>query len=892
MADYLATNEKAGTGAIMTVNIDFKGVDPDVGSGAVPYINAADVQAVVVTPATQTAAESSVAIGLTNVGPTTFRTNTSVPVGKILRIYRATQDEYGLVQFQALQNVTERDLDLLARQMLYVSMETRDVAVQASKTAGYSDYLARVAIQVANDASNIASSATVTAGEAKSLAASAVSSANRAEQVSAQAERVSEDALNGVKDAVAAAKAATDAAREATLASAQAVADAQEAVDEGVGRFLFPSIVPPTTRDNGDPLEIGDSYLNPTTGVIYYYRAGGWSASNVDSADIGDKVDPAKGSALVGTRLPSKSMLGLSIGRALQEKLYDTVSIWDFVTSTDIVDETLAAADWSPVWRRAFDWAIDYCIRKKRGVQFYVPSYVYWMEKQEICNIARTGTPSGTGMVGIRITGDGDTNSLFVAKKTNTTGCLWLTSDRNTECFEVDNVAFLSDLDEDAATNNGIGLRIDSSLGKGMPGYGDHPRWSVRVTDVFVGGYGATAGDLARRGNWDKGILIQNKWYPVVRGVRCLARYSGNLGARTACRYGVHILGCYSPDVQDCYFHGNWERGCWLEDNYNVSGGVEDFRVHNIFVVGQDYGFGMVHDYDTVDLGRLYEPGGCINVIHANCYKAGITIKNHRQVAIDNLYGYAPREDRAQGELLPAVVVLDGVADLKLTGQFLEPGFYKSNSNASVGVLIKGACEAIVVEAQFGHGGIGLLNNSTYTARKSILLRSEMPTSRRTSDWAPLVEYVDNAGTLTVESNSYGATQDRKTFATGKSSPATYPMALRILADAIGQMYGAGLEFSGKNLSGDIVNQAILRSRFLNTAEAMAKGTEDTALAGFILALGNLQEVFRLQRPSVNNDSYAYLMFLNDSGAPVLQRVKRGAANSGGTGKRQLLVDN
>ena len=542
-----------------------------------------------------------------------------------------------------------------------------------------------------------------------------------------------------------------------------------------------------------------------------------------------------------------------------------------------------------PAIQLAFTWAQAYVVGKSSGVHIHFPFGEYRMSQKATCNIAATGTPS-TGMVSLHITGDGDTATTIIAMPTNTTGCFRLTSDRNTECFRVAEIGFLSDLAEDAATNNGIALQIDSTLNKGDPGYGDMPRWSVQVENLFFGGYGKAAGDLARRGNWSKGIFLQNKWYPRVQNVRCLGRYSANIGARTACDYAIHMLGCYSPDLSDIYTHGNWDKGVWLEDNYNVSGGVEDFRMNNIFCVGQNYGFGMVHEYDTVDTGRLYEPGGAINVIHVNCYKAGITIKNHRQVQIDNLYGYAPNADRAQGELLPAVVLLDGAADIRLVGQFLEPGFYTSNANASVAVRIEGGSESITVDAQFGHGGIGLLNNSTYTTRKSIFLESKMPTSRRTGAWATLVEYVDNAQTLTAVSESFGSSQDRQTISSGKPNASTYSVAQRLLSDVVGQLFGGAFEIAGKNSAGTVVNQTILRGRFVDAAGTTA-GSENTALGAFIMSRGNTQEAFRLQPPSADNDTYGYLL-VRIAGSPVMKRVKVGAADSGGTGCRALIVDN
>jgi len=541
-----------------------------------------------------------------------------------------------------------------------------------------------------------------------------------------------------------------------------------------------------------------------------------------------------------------------------------------------------------PAIQLAFNWAQSYVKGKSAGVNIHFPFGEYRMSQQAICDLVPAGTPL-TGAVGINLVGDGPAETLIVAMPSNTTGCFRLTSGKNLEAFAVRHMAFLSHLPEDAPTNNGIALTIDSAIKRGDPGYGDQPRWSVILDDLWVAGYGKSHSDIARAGNWLKGIYIADKYHPKLSNIRCLARYSGTLGARTASEYAIHMHACYSSDLSHIYIHGSWEYGVWLDDLYNAPGGWEDFRLVDSFIAGPNFGFGVVHDNDIEPSSQLTEPGGLISGLHLNARKHGITIRNHHQVIIEGLYAYAPREERADGELLPSCILLDNASDIMIRGEFLEPGFYNSNSNASVAVRIETASECIMIEAQFGHGGIGVLNNSTATTRKTIVVNALLTTSRRIiALWAPLTLLVDNAKTATLQQNIQGNSQDVKEFASGKPNAATYPMAVRARALEPGNDYGGALELSGTDTAGALKHLAILRSRLLTKT----LGSEDSVLSMFIMGTGSTAEAFRLQAPSIDNDSWGYLLF-RQAGAPVLKRVKMGGTGTGPGGVgRAIYVDN
>ncbi len=703
-------------------------------------------------------------------------------------------------------------------------------------------------------------------------------------------------------------------------ASSEAARAAEDAADVAVNRtagFLPPSSTPPSVRDSGLPLQAGDRYFNTEDQTEYIYREGEWTANDsivainklnssisvisgpgkIPRANPDGKLDPSYIAGVlkskdIETRLPSPSLLALEIRRALDAKLYDTISVKDFVIIGDAAMSSPETADWYPVYQRTFDWVQKEVVGRIRGISIYMPSNQYNMSQVAKLDLAPVGTKD-TGAVGIRLVGDGTAQTSVVAMPSNTTGLFHMTSGRNMEVFEVRGMSFLSNLDEDAATNSGTALLIDSAIKRGDVGYGDQPRWSCVIDDIYIGGYGKTAGNIARRGNWDIGINIDGKYHPKLSNIRCLARYSNIVGARTACRYAIYFSGgCYSPDMTKMYIHGGWERGIWLDDVFNIIGGFEDFRLTDSFIAGADHGFGCAHEFDNrTDTDSLYEPGGYIGGLHINCRKFGVTIRHHRHVIINGLYGYVAREDRAGGEPLPSVILLDGAADIQIGNtQFFEKGFYKSDTNASCAVRIEGASEGITIDAQFGNGGIGVLNNSTYTKRKTINIYAKLLTSRRLdTGWAPLKLLVDNAGTATVTSDILQNSQDVREFASGKPNSSTYPAALRARALAPGNPFGGALELSSSDLTGALKHLAILRSRTVLDTNGVEIGS---ALGVFVQKSGSLAEAFRLQPPTVNNDSYAYILFTDESGNPVSQRVKRGAANSGGTNRRALVVDN
>ncbi|WYW03383.1 tail fiber assembly [Pseudomonas phage vB_PpuP-KiKu] len=226
MADeFLASNEFPGDGVTTLFNVAFKGNRPDAESGTVPYINASDVKAQQITPATATTPESAIDLTCTPVGPNQFNVTPVVPTGKIVRIYRATQDEYNLVDYQSLQTVGEADLDLANRQSLFIVQEAHDLAVRASEDAQDANTVAFGAVAVAN-------AAAADAAEALSVANQALGASSAAVSIATDAAEAADAAEAHAAAADAAAAAAQVAADNAEAASAAAVATANAAASD------------------------------------------------------------------------------------------------------------------------------------------------------------------------------------------------------------------------------------------------------------------------------------------------------------------------------------------------------------------------------------------------------------------------------------------------------------------------------------------------------------------------------------------------------------------------------------------------------------------------------------------------------------------------------------
>lgn len=233
-APYLSMQRFNGNGTTTNWTVNFAGGTP-------PYLDASDVIAYEIIPATALTAEVRIDRTVTYVGPSQFRVTPAVASGRILVLRRKTEDQYNLVDFQSLQAVSEYDLDLANKQLLFLSQEAVDQARLAeersvvAETIAYSSVNdATEALATANSANTKATTALSTANAASSTAGNAVATANAATATANSANSTANTALSTANAATATANTALSTANAADSKATTAIATANGAVDTAV----------------------------------------------------------------------------------------------------------------------------------------------------------------------------------------------------------------------------------------------------------------------------------------------------------------------------------------------------------------------------------------------------------------------------------------------------------------------------------------------------------------------------------------------------------------------------------------------------------------------------------------------------------------------------------
>lgn len=125
---YLATNYFPADGVQVAFDFAFAGVNPGVVSGTVPYLYPEDVRAAELffdIDGNAAFLDRNVIITAPNQA-----TIVGLPVaaGRTVKIYRKTEIRFPLVDYRDRQTVSELDLDLSARQAIFIAQETQDAA--------------------------------------------------------------------------------------------------------------------------------------------------------------------------------------------------------------------------------------------------------------------------------------------------------------------------------------------------------------------------------------------------------------------------------------------------------------------------------------------------------------------------------------------------------------------------------------------------------------------------------------------------------------------------------------------------------------------------------------------------------------------------------------------
>ncbi len=232
MADpvYLSVNIFPGDGERVSWDFSFAGVSEDNASGTTPYLYPADIKAVE-QYTDELGALIEIPRTITLTAPNrVLVAGDPVPVGREIKIYRSTEDRFPLVDYRDRQAVSEFDLDLQARQSLFVAMEVSDRSAMALFSASRAELTANQALTASELAVETADAAVATADSANTNAATALATANTAEANSVAALA---DAAAAFAAAAAVETLAQAAADDADAAAASALA-AQSAADNAV----------------------------------------------------------------------------------------------------------------------------------------------------------------------------------------------------------------------------------------------------------------------------------------------------------------------------------------------------------------------------------------------------------------------------------------------------------------------------------------------------------------------------------------------------------------------------------------------------------------------------------------------------------------------------------
>ena len=234
-APYLSMQRFPGNGTTTDWTVNFAGNTP---SNENWYIEADDIEAIEVVPATALTAEVRIARTVTRIGPSQFRVTPAVASGRILVLRRKTENRFNLVDFQSLQAVSEYDLDLANKQLLFVTQEASDQArlaedrsMSAEVIAYSSVNAATEALTTSQDARNRAINAQTVAGSAQTAAANAVSTANSANTTASAANTTANTAKSTANTALTTANAADAKANQAISTANSATATANGASD-------------------------------------------------------------------------------------------------------------------------------------------------------------------------------------------------------------------------------------------------------------------------------------------------------------------------------------------------------------------------------------------------------------------------------------------------------------------------------------------------------------------------------------------------------------------------------------------------------------------------------------------------------------------------------------
>lgn len=245
---------------------------------------------------------------------------------------------------------------IAARDAAQAAQAASEAAQLASETSATNS--ANSASASATSASNATTSATNSSNSAAASASSAVDSANSATDAEGHATNASTFATNSANSAAAseasnvsagthaanAASSETNAATSAVTAS-NAAAQAEAAFDNFDDMYLGRKTVPPTTDNDGNPLQVGASYWHDNgdnTGEQRFWNGASWESPELTATQAAQQAIAARDDAQVSETNAANSATA-SAGSAADALLSEQAASASASSASTLADEAAAS---------------------------------------------------------------------------------------------------------------------------------------------------------------------------------------------------------------------------------------------------------------------------------------------------------------------------------------------------------------------------------------------------------------------------------------------------------------------------------------------------------------------------------------------------------------------
>ncbi|HEY7824295.1 MAG TPA: hypothetical protein VIG24_15745 [Acidimicrobiia bacterium] len=427
---------------------------------------------------------------------------------------------------------------------------------------------------------------------------------------------------------------------------------------------------------------------------------------------------------------------------------------------------------------------------------------------------------------------------------------------------------------EPMAPDSGVPLELLRTPG----GNQGHP--SLILRDIYVG-----AEKLSDTAYFSNGIVAIGSFHADITDLTLR-----NLGGSLKWDAALDISGSYNPMIRNFNYRGRAKSGVLTFEQAGATHGVkmdnlsegvsaEAFRMTDSVINGVDYGIDITNSQN--------EPLLYINNVHINAGVAAIRLNGVCRGAVSNSLIHQHYQDALGIQLIAASNIVITGNSFRMDGSATTG----AGRHISLNPTVAGGVRNIQIYANnYAARMFDPTQAPIYVGQHCENIYIEIPenfTNRDLVTYAGIdtidtfVEVHPDATNVTIRQGqnirvingtTVGVTESR---IHDSGTPATNDVLHR-------------MEYKGRNDANELVTYA--KVEVVN--RDVADGTEDADVMWKIMDQGTEQQALRLFKTSTGDESYALLLFLEAGSVKTVKRVKQGAADSGGTGSRMLIVDN